>query len=256
MTDSNHYAVKLNTLSKTFLQGNNAVIALNQVSLKINRGEFVTVMGASGSGKSTLLHVLAGLLKPDDGGDISVIGENVLSLKEKKITELRLEKIGLVFQNYNLVRSLNVTENIRLPLLLLKNSREKEKQIPSLIEKLGLSERSKYRPPQLSGGEQQRVAIGRAIITEPELILADEPTGNLDLAAGKQICKLLRKLCDEMNLTIVMVTHEPHIAFHADRIIMLAEGKIVSDLPKKNFQDSVELSVHYQKILQGNIENN
>ena len=245
--------VHIENLNKTFSQGNNHIPALKKLALTVDSGEFVAVMGASGSGKSTLLHILAGLLKPDNDAKVTIFGQNFAQLKEKAVTAFRLENIGIIYQNYNLVRSLNVKENIRLPLLLLKNSQKKEQKINALIEKLGLTHRTHHLPRQLSGGEQQRVAIGRALITEPKLILADEPTGNLDISAGVHICSILKSSKQEMGHTIIMVTHEPHIAFQADRIIMLAEGRIVSDVKKDQFEDSVELSVHYQKILQQNV---
>ncbi len=252
MNTSNQNILNVENLSKTFSQGNESVKVLQNLSLNVKKGEFVAVMGASGSGKSTLLHLLAGLLQADSGSDILVAGENYAGLKEKELTKFRLNNIGLIFQNYNLVRALNIKENIRLPLLLTDSKDSKYAEIGSLINQLGLSDRISHLPRQLSGGEQQRVAIARALITEPQLILADEPTGNLDLKSGTQICELLASIAEKHQQTIILVTHAPHVAFYADRIIMLSEGKISSDFARDKFASAGELSVHYQELLLNN----
>lgn len=257
MTTSSSAPFKLQIaqLNKTFQQGQQTVHVLRDLELSVKAGEFVAVMGASGSGKSTLLHLIAGLLKADQGSQIQVADHAYSQLNDQALTRYRLENIGLIFQNYNLVRSLNIMENMRLPLLLSNQKNVPESQITAYMEKLGLSHRAKHLPRQLSGGEQQRVAIGRALISEPELILADEPTGNLDLNAGKQICELLRDLATTRKQTILMVTHAPHVAFYADRIIMLSQGKIASDVPRRDFTDAGALSHHYQGILQQQLAN-
>lgn len=241
--------LSIKKLSKTFSQGEEQLTVLNNINLDIKAGEFVAVMGASGSGKSTLLHLIAGLLKGDNGSEIKVSGNSYSNFSDKALTKHRLENIGLIFQNYNLVRSLNITENIRLP-LLLSDKKQKQENIDKYIDDLGLGARRNHLPRQLSGGEQQRVAIARAIIGEPELILADEPTGNLDLNSGNHICELLRSIADKRKQTIIMVTHAPHVAYYADRIIMLSQGNIATDMKRTEFADSGALSKHYQDILQ------
>lgn len=239
----------IKALNKTFTQGEKQLKVLNNINLNINAGEFVAVMGASGSGKSTLLHLIAGLLKGDDGSEIELAGHHYKNLSDKALTKHRLEHIGLIFQNYNLVRALNITENIRLP-LLISDKKQKLANVDRYINDLGLAERRNHLPRQLSGGEQQRVAIARAIVGEPELILADEPTGNLDLNSGSHICELLRSIADKRKQTIIMVTHAPHVAYYADRIIMLSQGNIATDMKKSEFADSGALSKHYQDLLQ------
>lgn len=250
VSEKNGELINAKNLSKTFYQGSTPVHALRDANLKVNRGEFIAIMGASGSGKSTLLHLLAGLLKPDGGSTLSIAGQDLTRESSRKLARYRREKVGLVFQGYNLVRSLDVAGNIRIPLLLGSRVPDEAERVSAMIDQLGMTERKKHRPRHLSGGEQQRVAIGRAMIAQQELVLADEPTGNLDLKSGKQICELLRDLADRQNRTIVMVTHAPHVAIYADRILMLRDGKIVEDRPMSHFQDAVALSAHYQTTLE------
>ncbi len=213
-------------LKKIYGSGENEVHALDGVSLEVEQGEFVSVVGTSGSGKSTLLHMLGGLDRPD-GGDVFVDGKDIFSLGDEALTIFRRRKIGFVFQNYNLVPSLNVYENIVLPIQL--DGREPDrKYIDSIIETLGLIEKLGNLPNNLSGGQQQRVAIARALAAKPAIILADEPTGNLDSKTSQDVMGLLKVTSERFSQTIVMITHNEEIAQMADRIICIEDGKIVS----------------------------
>ena len=213
-------------LKKIYGSGENEVHALDGVSLEVEQGEFVSVVGTSGSGKSTLLHMLGGLDRPDDG-DVFVDGKNIFDLGDEALTVFRRRKIGFVFQNYNLVPSLNVYENIVLPVQL--DGREPDrKYIDSIIETLGLTEKLDNLPNNLSGGQQQRVAIARALAAKPAIILADEPTGNLDSKTSQDVMGLLKITGERFSQTIVMITHNEEIAQMADRIIRIEDGKIVS----------------------------
>ncbi len=212
-------------LTKTYGSGENAVHALDSVSLAVEQGEFVSVVGTSGSGKSTLLHMLGGLDRPDKG-DVLVDGKNIFSLGDEALTIFRRRKIGFVFQNYNLVPSLNVYENIVLPIQL--DGKEPDRgYIDSIIETLGLTEKLNNLPSKLSGGQQQRVAIARALAAKPAIILADEPTGNLDSKTSQDVMGLLKVTSESFAQTIVMITHNEEIAQMADRIIRIEDGKIV-----------------------------
>ncbi len=212
-------------LEKIYGSGENEVRALDGVSLEVQKGEFVSIVGTSGSGKSTLLHMLGGLDRPDSG-TVQVDGKSIFSLKDEELTIFRRRKIGFVFQNYNLVPSLNVYENIVLPVQL--DGREPDKAyIDSIIETLGLSEKLENLPNNLSGGQQQRVAIARALASKPAIILADEPTGNLDSKTSQDVLGLLKVTSAKYAQTIVMITHNEEIAQLADRIIRIEDGKIV-----------------------------
>ncbi len=213
-------------LKKTYGSGENAVHALDGITLEVEQGEFVSIVGTSGSGKSTLLHMLGGLDRPDSG-DVFVDEKDIFSLGDEALTIFRRRKIGFVFQNYNLVPSLNVYENIVLPIQL--DGRELDsKYIDSIIETLGLTEKLNNLPSKLSGGQQQRVAIARALAAKPAIILADEPTGNLDSKTSQDVMGLLKITSDRFAQTIVMITHNEEIAQMADRIIRIEDGKIVS----------------------------
>lgn len=214
-------------LSKIYGKGETMVKALDNVSFSVEQGEFVAIVGPSGSGKSTLLHILGGVDVPTSGS--VVIGSTDISkLDETALAIFRRRQIGLVYQFYNLIPILTVEENITLPLLL--DGRKPDKmQISSIVEKLGLSERLNHLPNQLSGGQQQRVSIGRALINNPALMLADEPTGNLDSENSREIISLLRYFNKEYNQTVIMITHDEKIALSADRIISIEDGKIVRD---------------------------
>lgn len=212
-------------LKKIYGSGETAVHALDGVNLSIQNGEFISIVGTSGSGKSTLLHMLGGLDRPTSG-DVIVDGKNIFSLKDEELTIFRRRKIGFVFQNYNLVPTLNVYENIVLPIGLDGNTPDK-KYIDRIINILGLESKLKNMPNNLSGGQQQRVAIARALASKPAIILADEPTGNLDSRTSQDVLSLLKVTSEKFKQTIVMITHNEEIAQLADRIIHIEDGQIV-----------------------------
>lgn len=227
-------------LTKVYGSGATAVTALNQVNLKVEAGEFVAVMGPSGCGKSTLLHMLGGLDRPTSGGVI-IDGHNLSDLSDNRLAELRRRRIGFVFQFFNLIPVLTAMENAALPLLLDgKNGKNAHDKASEWLSKVGLDDRQTHRPDQLSGGQQQRVAVARALVAEPALILADEPTGNLDTRAGDEIVALLRQVSSDWGRSVVMVTHDPRIAAYADRIIFLKDGRIV-DETRLNANGSAEV---------------
>ena len=212
-------------LKKTYGKGDTAVHALDGVNLKVENGEFVAIVGTSGSGKSTLLHMLGGLDRPTSG-KVFVDGKDIFSLKDEALTIFRRRKIGFVFQSYNLVPVLSVYENIVLP-IQLDGGKEDRKYVDQVIETLGLSKKLNSYPNQLSGGQQQRVAIARAIAAKPAIILADEPTGNLDSKTSQDVLGLLKITSERFSQTIVMITHNEEIAQMADRIIGIEDGRIV-----------------------------
>ena len=217
--------LKTENLKIYYGKGENLVKALDGVDLEIEQGEFAAVVGTSGSGKSTLLHMMGGLDRATEGRVI-VGGKDLFSMKEEALTIFRRRHIGFVFQNYNLVPILNVYENIILPIELDGHHAEKG-WVDQIMERLGLSEKKYQRPNQLSGGQQQRVAIARALATKPALVLADEPTGNLDSATSQDVISLMKTTSREFNQTMVMITHNEEIAQTADRIIRIEDGKIV-----------------------------
>ena len=212
-------------LKKTYGKGDTAVHALDGVNLKVENGEFVAIVGTSGSGKSTLLHMLGGLDRPTSG-KVFVDGKDIFSLKDEALTIFRRRKIGFVFQSYNLVPVLSVYDNIILP-IQLDGGKEDRKYVDQVIETLGLSKKLNSYPNQLSGGQQQRVAIARAIAAKPAIILADEPTGNLDSKTSQDVLGLLKITSERFSQTIVMITHNEEIAQMADRIIRIEDGRIV-----------------------------
>ena len=212
-------------LKKIYGKGENEVRALDGVTLSVDHGEFVAVVGTSGSGKSTLLHLLGGLDRPTDG-KVTIEGQDIFSLKEEALTIFRRRKIGFVFQAYNLVPSLNVYENILLPIELDGGKIDRE-YIGQIIQVLGIDEKTESLPNQLSGGQQQRVAIARALAAKPALVLADEPTGNLDSKTSQDVLGLLKVTSQRFSQTIVMITHNEEIAQMADRVIHIEDGKIV-----------------------------
>jgi putative ABC transport system ATP-binding protein len=221
--------VSATNLSKIYGRGEAAVTALNDVSLTISPGEFIAVMGPSGCGKSTLLHLIGGLDRPSSGS-VKIDGVDLTTLDDTRLTELRRRKIGFIFQFFNLIPVLSAVENAALPLILdgVKPAQARERAA-DWLSRVGLDNRRSHRPSELSGGQQQRVAIARALASEPALILADEPTGNLDSRAGDDIASLLRQIAGEWNRTILMVTHDPRIAASANRMVFLKDGTIVDD---------------------------
>lgn len=219
--------LEVKNLSKTYGKGDTMVKALDNVSFSVEQGEFVAIIGPSGSGKSTMLHILGGVDTPTSG-QVVINGTDISTLNETALAIFRRRQIGLIYQFYNLIPILTVEENLTLPLLL--DGRKPDKRITdNLIEKLGLSKRLTHLPNQLSGGQQQRVSIGRALVNNPALLLADEPTGNLDSENSKEIITLLRKFNKEQKQTVIIITHDEKIALAADRVISIEDGKITRD---------------------------
>ena len=221
-------AASTTSATKVYGSGDDAGYALRDGSVDFYEGQFTAIMGPSGSGKSTLMHCIAGLDELSSGSAI-IDGTDLSTLKDKDLTELRREKIGFVFQSFNLVPTLTANENIRLP-LMLGNNKGDEAWIQKVINTVHLQDRLTHRPSELSGGQQQRVAVARALASQPRIIFADEPTGNLDSITGAEILTFMRKAVDNLGQTIVMVTHDPVAASYADRIIFLADGHIVNEM--------------------------
>jgi putative ABC transport system ATP-binding protein len=216
-------------LTKIYGEGETAVTALNAVDLSVEPGEFVAIMGPSGCGKSTLLNLVGGLDRPTSGR-VLIDGDDLTELTDDKLTELRRRRLGFVFQSYNLIPVLDATENAALPLTLDHSSQARE-SAQKWLTRVGLGDRLNNRPDQLSGGQQQRVAVARALSTEPSLVLADEPTGNLDSKSATEIAELLRQISSEWGRAVLMVTHDPRIASFAKRLVLMKDGAIVDDLP-------------------------
>jgi putative ABC transport system ATP-binding protein len=235
-------AIALRDVRKVHGQGEGAVVALDGISVEFARGSFTAIMGPSGSGKSTFLHVAAGLDRPTSGsvalGDVELAG-----LSERRLTILRRERIGFIFQAFNLMPALTVAQNIGLP-LRLDGHRPRRSAVREVAARVGLDDRLRHRPAQLSGGQQQRVAIARALITRPEVVFADEPTGALDSRAGRRVLDLLREVVDADGHTVVMVTHDPVAAAHADRVILLADGQIAGTLDAPDADEVAEQLAH------------
>ena len=219
--------LKVENLTKIYGKNETRVVALDNVNFSVEKGEFVAIVGASGSGKSTLLHLIGGVDRPTHG-KVYIDNKDIYQMNDDKLAIFRRRQIGLIYQFYNLIPILNIEENITLP-LDLDNRKVDKNELNNLIKLLGLEKRKKHLPNQLSGGEQQRCSIGRALITKPSIILADEPTGNLDTKASDEIVELLRKSNKEYKQTIIMITHNMEIAKCADRIIKIEDGKIVSE---------------------------
>jgi putative ABC transport system ATP-binding protein len=225
-------------LRKVYGEGEAAVNALDGVDIEFYTAEFTAVMGASGSGKSTLMHCMAALDSPTDGQVF--LGDTDLStLKDKALTELRRDKIGFVFQSFNLVPTLTAQENIELPLSIAGRKPDKD-WFDTIIDTVGLRDRLDHRPNELSGGQQQRVACARALMSRPQIVFADEPTGNLDSTSGAEVLSLLRRSADEHRQTIVMVTHDPVAASYTDRVVFLADGKVVDELREPTRESVLE----------------
>ena len=219
--------LKVENLTKVYGSGNNKVVALDNVSFSVEKGDFVSIVGASGSGKSTLLHLLGGVDRPTSG-KVLINDTDIFKMNDDELAIFRRRQVGLIYQFYNLIPILNVRENITLP-LELDNKKVSDEEVDNLIKMLGLDKRSKHLPNELSGGEQQRTSIGRALITRPAIVLADEPTGNLDTKASEEIVSLLKKSNKEMKQTIIMITHNLELAKVADKIIEIADGRIVGE---------------------------
>lgn len=217
--------LEVENLTKIYGKGESKVTALDNVSFSVEKGEFVGIVGASGSGKSTLLHLMGGVDRPTSG-KVIIAGKDIYSFDDDKLAIFRRRQVGLIYQFYNLIPTLNVEENITLP-LLLDNREVDEKTLNDLLKELGLTERRKHLPNELSGGQQQRTSIGRALITNPSIVLADEPTGNLDSKNSDEIVRLLKKSNKDLKQTIIMITHNMEIAKECDRVIKIEDGKIV-----------------------------
>ncbi len=219
--------LQVENLTKTYGKGDAAVTALNSVSFSVEKGEFVAIVGASGSGKSTLMHLIGGVERPTSG-TVTVDGMNIFTLDESKLAIFRRRNIGLIYQLYNLIPTLTAEENVILP-YLLDNRKPDPKKLSEILSLLGLADRRNHLPGQLSGGQQQRVSIGRALINDPAVILADEPTGNLDSQRSRSILELLKLSNRQFNQTLLVITHDEKIALQADRVLTLEDGNIVQD---------------------------
>lgn len=239
--------ISVTRLKRSFKSGSEDIAVLKDISLTVNQGEFVAVMGASGSGKSTLLNVLGGLLPPDSG-TVTVDGLDLGSMSDAALTVYRRDRVGFIFQMFNLVGTLDVEENILLP-SLAGGKKVAPSTLDAMIEKVGLSHRRHAMPDTLSGGEQQRVAIARALVSGPALVLADEPTGNLDSENTRLMGDLFRDLHRTQGCAFVLVTHAPDVAMWADRVIVLKDGRIVDDRPTAEFAGPAELSSFYERTL-------
>jgi putative ABC transport system ATP-binding protein len=238
--------IRTEGLTKTYALGERRVEALRGVDLRIQTPGYYAVMGPSGSGKSTLLHLLAALDRADSG-TITIAGERVDQLTERELTLFRRRKIGVVFQQYNLISTLTAMENVALPAMLDGMPREpRQRRAMELLDRLGLSERAEHRPDALSGGEQQRVAIARALVFEPPILLADEPTGNLDSETSQRLWQLLADLAQQHNITVLMVTHEPDAAAFCEHVWVMRDGRITTDIEVDDL-DAAELATRAQR---------
>jgi putative ABC transport system ATP-binding protein len=229
--------IRASEVSRRFGEGETAVDALRDVSLEVARGRLTTVMGPSGSGKSTLMHILAGLDRPTSGS-VTIDGTEITTLGDTELTKLRRTHIGFIFQFFNLLPMLSAEENVTLPLAIAGEKPDPE-WLEQLLGSVGLRDRRSHRPAELSGGQQQRVAIARALVSKPTVVFADEPTGNLDSKTGGEILELLRQAVEETGQTTVMVTHDPRSAAIADRILFLADGNVVKELPRSQAHDVI-----------------
>jgi putative ABC transport system ATP-binding protein len=239
MPGANGQVVVADHLSRRYGEGDTAVDALVDVSTGFARDRFTAIMGASGSGKSTLMHILAGLDRPTSGS-VELDGVEITALDDGELTKLRRDKLGFVFQFFNLLPVLTAEENMVLPLSIAGRKPDRE-WLEQLIKAVGLEQRRGHRPAELSGGQQQRVAVARALVSKPAVVFADEPTGNLDSKASEDVLQLLRRAVDDFGQTVVMVTHDPAAAAHADRLITLRDGRIVHDAAPGSADEVIEL---------------
>ncbi|MBN2584482.1 MAG: ABC transporter ATP-binding protein [Planctomycetes bacterium] len=244
--------LQIDGLCKRFHPGHGVVEAVRDVSLTLSHGDFAAVMGASGSGKSTLLHLVAGLTRPDEG-TIRIGGTDIHALSERARTVFRRKNIGLVFQAFNLIPTLTGEENIALPMLLGGRSNGSD-GVARLVEHLGLSGVRTRRPDSMSGGEQQRFAIARALVTNPSIVLADEPTGSLDSVNGRRLCDTFRKLCLENGTTVLMVTHNPAVAFAAEKILILKDGQLVGQTDRSEYATVQDLAQRYIDLMEADCQ--
>ncbi|TIC87515.1 ABC transporter ATP-binding protein [Nocardioides sp. GY 10113] len=224
--------------SKQYGSGDAAVVALDDVSVELDRGRFTAIMGPSGSGKSTLLHVLAGLDRPTSG-EVYLGDTEITRMRDGRLTKLRRDRIGFIFQSFNLLPTMTAAENIVLPLRIAGRRPDRD-WVASIVETVGLAERLGHRPSQLSGGQQQRVAAARALASRPEIVFADEPTGALDSRSGTELLRFLRSAVDDLFQTVVMVTHDPTAAAYADRVIFLADGRIAGEIHAPTAEDVLD----------------
>ncbi|GGO84033.1 ABC transporter ATP-binding protein [Wenjunlia tyrosinilytica] len=239
-------AARAEGLTKAYGSGETQVLALDSVDAEIARGRFTAIMGPSGSGKSTLMHCLAGLDNVTRG-QVWIGEHEITSLNERELTRLRRDKVGFVFQSFNLLPTLTAGENITLPMDIAGRKPDQE-WVDTVIDTLGLRDRLRHRPAQLSGGQQQRVACARALASRPELIFADEPTGNLDSRSGEEVLAFLRRAVDELHQTVVMVTHDPGAAARADLVLFLADGRIVDEMPNPTAEAVLDRMKRFDRI--------
>ena len=232
--------IQVKNLYKVFRVGNERVRALNGVDMTIYKGEFCAIVGTSGSGKSTMLNMLAGLEKPTKG-EVIIAGQHLEKMSENQLVKFRREKVGFIFQSFNLLGTMNAIENVALPLTFRGvNKKVREEKAVKMLKLVGLPKHMKHRPNEMSGGQQQRVGVARALVLDPEIIFADEPTGNLDSNTSAEVLKLMRKVVQEQNQTMVMVTHDNHLAGLADRIFHIIDGKIVKVENRSEYKEEEE----------------
>lgn len=240
MEQTREPVIQVKNLYKIFRVGNTKVRALNGVDMTIYRGEFCAIVGTSGSGKSTMLNMLAGLEKPTKG-EVIIGGEHLENMNENQLVRFRREKVGFIFQSFNLLGTMNAIENVALPLTFRGvDKKTREEKAVKMLKLVGLPKHMKHRPNEMSGGQQQRVGVARALVLDPEIIFADEPTGNLDSNTSAEVMRLMRKVVQEQNQTLVMVTHDNHLAGFADRIFHIIDGKIVKVEDRSEYKEDEE----------------